>query len=283
VAGEDLVGADPHDQGADETEEEDSGLGEEGDAGEGAEDVIEEAADAFGKDGLFAFFGVVALNDANAAEGFLEAAADFSLDLVALLKQRAHSVEAEEHGGGDGEDDDEGKASEQGAGDAENGEGKDGGEEAAEEVDEAGSDEVAEAFDVVHDAADEFAGFVAVKIGDGEAADVDLDFAAHVGDEALGGFGEDLGYGKRAAGLNESGGDDGRNERGKKLVPAFADDVIYQKAGGGGEGKAGAAADDDEHDTDGELDPEGLDDGQNVGKKGPEPENAGVFGGGCHK
>ena len=51
-------------------------------------------------------------------------------------------------------------------------EGEDGGEDAADEVDDAGADEVAYAFDVGHDAGDERAGAVFVVEGDGQAADV---------------------------------------------------------------------------------------------------------------
>ena len=44
-------------------------------------------------------------------------------------------------------------------------ESEDGGHEAADEFDEAGADEIADAFDVAHDARDERAGFVGVVIG----------------------------------------------------------------------------------------------------------------------
>ena len=47
-----------------------------------------------------------------------------------------------------------------------------GGQQAADELDQAGADEVADAFDVVHDARDQDAGFVGVVVGDGQAADV---------------------------------------------------------------------------------------------------------------
>ncbi len=54
-------------------------------------------------------------------------------------------------------------------------EGEDRGEDSTEEVDEAGADQVADAFDVGHDAGYEGSGTVLVVEGDGEAADVGLD------------------------------------------------------------------------------------------------------------
>ncbi len=49
---------------------------------------------------------------------------------------------------------------------------------AAEEVDDAGADEIADAFDVGHDAGDEGAGAVFVVEGYGETANVGLDLHA---------------------------------------------------------------------------------------------------------
>ncbi len=66
------------------------------------------------------------------------------------------------------------------------------GEDATDEVDDAGADEVANAFDVVHDASDQGAGAVLVVEGYGELADVLLDLHAEFGDEALAGLGEEL-------------------------------------------------------------------------------------------
>ena len=82
------------------------------------------------------------------------------------------------------------------------------GEDAADEVDDAGADEVADAFDVGHDAGDEGAGAVLVVEGDGQAADVLLDLHAELGDEALAFFGEELGERVGGDALDEGGGGD---------------------------------------------------------------------------
>ena len=69
----------------------------------------------------------------------------------------------------------------------------DGGQQAADELDQAGADEVADAFHVGHDARDQHAGFVGIVVGDGQAADVLLHFAAQFGDQLLAFNGKKLG------------------------------------------------------------------------------------------
>ena len=273
MTGEDLAGADPHDERADETEQDDGGLVDQRDAGERAKDVCKKAVDTLGKGGLFARFGVVALDNADAAERFLETACNLALDLAAFLEQRPHAIEAKEHGGSDGDDDYEGEHGEQSAGCEKNGEGEDGGKQTAAEIDEAGADEVAKTFDVEHDAVYEFAGLVPVEIGDGETADVDLNSAAHFGDEALGGLGENLGDGEGTGGLNEGGRNDSGDERRQHFVAAFTDDVIDEELGGSREDKAGATADDDEDAADGELSAERDDDCEEVREEVPEAKH----------
>ncbi len=94
-------------------------------------------------------------------------------------------------------------------------EGEDGGEDAADEVDQAGADEVADAFDVGHDAGDEGAGAVGVVEGDGETADVALDLRAELGDEALAFGGEELREGVGGDALEEGGGGDDADDPGQ--------------------------------------------------------------------
>ena len=81
--------------------------------------------------------------------------------------------------------------------------GQDGGEQAADELDQAGADKVAHALDIGHDAGDKRAGAVFVVVGDGEQADVALDLAAHLGNETLAGFGEQLGEREGSDGLDD--------------------------------------------------------------------------------
>lgn len=274
-AGEDLAAAHVHDEGADDAEQDGGGEAEEGDAGEGLHDVVEDALGAGGKDLFFAVFGVVALDDADAAEGFGEAAGDFGGDFAAFAEDGAEGVEGVAEDEGEDGDDGEGHEGEGGADAEEDGEGEQGGEEAAGELDEAGADEIADAFDVVHDAGDELAGFVAVEVDDGEAADVGLDFAAEFGDEFLGGFGEQVGEPEAGDALEGGGAEHGEDDGGEEFDALFAEDIVDEEFGGGGQDEAGGAADDDEDEAEQELAAAGMDERADVG-----PDGAPVDGGG---
>ena len=80
----------------------------EGLRGEGADDVLEQALDAAGEDVGLALFGVVALDDADAAERFGEAAGDFGVDLGALAEDGADGLEGPLQDEAEDEQDDEG-------------------------------------------------------------------------------------------------------------------------------------------------------------------------------
>ena len=208
ASGDDLVGAEIHDEGTDDAEDGGGGQGHEGLGGEGRDDVLEEAVGAGGEDVGLALLGVVALDDADAAEGFGEAAGDLGVDLGALAEDGADGFEGALEDGSENEKDDEGDERHLDAELDEIGEGEDGGKDAAEEVDDACADEVTDAFDVGHDARYEGSGAVLVIEGYGQAADVGLDLHAEFGDEALTRFGEELGERERGYALEDGRGDD---------------------------------------------------------------------------
>ena len=93
-ASEHSVTAEPHDERRNEAEH--SGGRRRHDAGHGerAHHVLEEPLDAFREDRMFALFGVIALDDANAAERFREAAGDFGVDAAALAEDGADDFES---------------------------------------------------------------------------------------------------------------------------------------------------------------------------------------------
>ena len=70
------------------------------------------------------------------------------------------------------------------------------------------ADQIANAFHVAHDARNQFAGFVRIVVGDGQATDVSLNALAHIGNHALRGFGKQLGQRKRSNALNNGGTND---------------------------------------------------------------------------
>ncbi len=222
----DLVGAEVHDEGADYAEDGGGCQGHERLGGERRDDVLEEAVGAGGEDFGLAGLGVVALDDADAAKGFGEAAGDLGVDLGALAEDGADGLEGALEDEAKEEEDDEGDERHLNAEFDEIDEGEDGGENAAEEVDDAGSDEVTDTFDVGHDAGDEGAGAVLVVESYGQAADVGLDFHAEFGDESLTGFGEELGEGEGGYALKDGRRDDDTNDDWEQAKLVLTHDVI---------------------------------------------------------
>jgi hypothetical protein len=188
----DLLGAEVHDETADDAEDHGGGERHEGLRGDGADDVLEETIDAHGEDTGFALFGVIALDDADAAERFGKAAGNLGVDLGAFAEDGPYGLEGLLQDETEDDEDAEGQQRHAGADADQDAERDDGGEDAADEFEKASAYEVADAFDVGHDAGYEGAGTVLVVEGDGEPADVLLDAHAQLRDEALAGGGEKL-------------------------------------------------------------------------------------------
>ena len=109
LSGDDLAGAEVHDERADDAEDDGGGEAHEGLRGERGDDVLEQAVDAGGEDAGLAGFGVVALDDADAAERFGEAAGDFGVDLAALAEDGADGLEGLLQNEAEEQKDDEGE------------------------------------------------------------------------------------------------------------------------------------------------------------------------------
>ena len=78
-------------------------------------------------------------------------------------------------------------------------------QQSADELDQAGADQVADAFDIGHDARDQRAGLVGVVVGDRQPADMLLHFLPQLGDQPLRRLRQQLRQGERGDAL-----DDGR-------------------------------------------------------------------------
>src|SRR5258707_11266030 len=187
--GGDLFGSEVHDEGADNTEDHGGGESHERLRGHGADDVVEQALDAGGKDARLTVLGVIALDDADAAERFGEASGDLGVDFGALAEDGTYGLEGLLQDETEDDEDAEGEQRHAAADADEDGEGDDGGEDSADEFEQASTDEVTYAFDVGHDAGDEGAGAVLVVKGDGQAADVTVGLGAELRDETLAGSG----------------------------------------------------------------------------------------------
>ncbi len=204
-------------------------------------------------------FGVVALDDADAAERLGEAAGDLGVDLGALAEDGSNGLEGLLQDEAEDDQDDEGDERHLDAELDEVGEGEERGEQAAEEVDDAGADEVADAFDIGHDAGDEGAGAVLVVEGYGQAADVGLDLHAEFGDEALALFREELGEGEGGDALNDGGDGDRADDPGQNVELMLPHDVVDEVAGGSRQDKTAGAVDDHQQEAAAEEQAAGFD------------------------
>ena len=205
LSGQDLARAHEHDDGPDDAHQHGRGEAHERGGGEGAEDVLQQALDAGGEDLVLARLGVVALDHAHAAQRFGEASGDLGVDAAALAEDGADGAEGLLQAQSEDQQEAEGDGGHDRADADQHGEGDDGGEQSADEVDEAGADEVAHALDVGHDARDQRADLGGVEVLQRQAADVLLHAVAEFGDEALGGLGERLREGEGCGTLHDGG------------------------------------------------------------------------------
>ena len=141
-------------------------------------------------------FGVIALDDAHAGERFGQASGDLGVDLAALAENRADLAERLAQPEREHDDEEQRDAGQQRADSQQDDQREHRSQHAADEIHQAGADQVAHAFHVAHDARDQRAGLVGVVVGHGQPADVLLHFAAQLGDQPLPLFGEQLGQGE---------------------------------------------------------------------------------------
>ena len=126
-------------------------------------------------------FGVIALDDAHAAQRFRQPAGDFGVDLAALAEDGADGLERlAQDAAPKTEHDREREPVISGLMRSSMTRAMNGGQQPAEELDQTGADQVAHAFHVGHDARDQLAGLVGVVVSDRQPSDVLLHFAAQV-------------------------------------------------------------------------------------------------------
>ncbi len=118
------------------------------------QDVVEQALRPRREHPGFAFFGVIALNNANASQCFGQATADFSRDLAPLAEDGANGSEGALQYRAEHDQNQQHERSHLGAGAEEQDGGNNRGEQAASEFHQSGSDKVTHAFDVAHDPRD---------------------------------------------------------------------------------------------------------------------------------
>ena len=217
-AGEDLARADEHHHRADDAHQHGGRKAHERHGGERLQHVVEQALDAAGEDGGLALLGVIALDDAHAAQRFRQAAGDLGVDLAALAEDRPdlgeRLLEREREGGDEQARSDRSSAALMRSSTTSAMTRR---QQAADEFHQARADQVAHAFDVGHDARDQHAALVGVVVADRQAADVLLDLLAQLGDQALAGFREQLRERERSDALDERRGQHGQHQRRQQL------------------------------------------------------------------
>ena len=178
---------------------------------------------------VLAFLGVIALDDADAAEGLGKAPRDLRVELRALAEDRPDRPERLVQDDAEAHEEREGHERHRRADLEEDDERDRGREQSARELDEARPDEVSHALDVAHDPRDESARLVRVEVRDREPSDVRLDLSAQLRDETLRGLGQKLRQRERRDPLDERRRDDGAEERQEHLGASLADHVVDQE------------------------------------------------------
>src|SRR5579863_3560070 len=134
---------------------------------------------------LFAIFRVVALDHADTSERLREPARDLSIDLAAFAKDGTNRAKGFVEGYGKKQQESEGDASHDRA-DAEQHNQRDaGGYQTADQIHQSSANQVANAFDIAHDARDQYATLGRIMERNRQPANMRLYFLAKVGDQPL--------------------------------------------------------------------------------------------------
>ena len=215
--------------------------------------VVQQALHAAGEHASFPGFGMIALDHADAGEGFGETAGDIGVDLAALAEDGADAAEGFGEAERANDDEEQREAGQQRADAEQDDEREQRRQDAADEFHQAGADQVAHAFHVVHDAGDQGAGLVGIVVGHRQPADVLLHLAPQLGDQSLALLGKQLREGERGDALNDGGGENRADDPFQQVDLVLVDHVIDQKLGGAGQDQAAQPADDHQQEAEREF------------------------------
>ncbi len=169
---------------------------------------------------------MVALDYADSAKRFGQTAGNFRVDFRTSTKDGPDSGESFINKEAESEQDAESDQGHQCADAQQDDERKNTGHQAAEKLHQACADEVANAFDVAHDARNQLAGFVRIVVSDWKPPNVRLNPFAHVGNHALGGFGKKLGERVRSDALHDGRANDNQHDGQQQVSLMLANYVI---------------------------------------------------------
>ena len=210
-------------------------------------DVAEELVRALREHEIFAALGGVGLDDADAAEGLIEASRQIGGEFPSLPEQRPQRLERVAHRAAEGREHDGDRQCQPPIEVDEDAERDDGREHAARELHEARADEIANAVRVVHHARDQHARLRRVEEPHGQPHDVRFDATAHVGDRLLGRDAKDLREPEGRGRLHQRGPSRDPRELAQEVDAALADDVIDQELGERRQHESGARVDEHQH------------------------------------
>ena len=192
---------------------------------------------------LFPLFSGVGLDDADAANGFGEASGDFGVDLPALAEDRPHRPERVPHRRTERQQHDEGNQRQRPVQIEEDDDRGRGCHDAANELHQAGADEIADPFGVIHYPRHEGARLRRIEIPDRQPGDVRLDPAPHVGDRTLSSDAKNLRQRERSDRLHHRRCAGSDRERHQPFHPSFADHIVDQVLRCGGQHQSGGTVD----------------------------------------
>src|SRR5262249_14598310 len=156
-----------------------------------------------GKDLLLAFLSVVTLYDPYTAQRLGESARDLSVDLWPGTKNRANGGESFVQTESEGKKNCRGQNGHKHADPKQHYQRKKSGHDASGKFDQPCANQIANSFDVAHDARDQRTSLVGIVEGHRQPADVCLHLTPHLGNHSLRGFREQLGERERSKTLND--------------------------------------------------------------------------------
>ena len=180
---------------------------------------------------LFALLGGVGLDDANAAERFGQTPREGRGYFAALAEQRPQPCEGERQGRAESPQHQSRDQSQTPVEPEQNTESYGRGDHAADQLHQAGADQIAYALGVVHDPRNEFADLGRVEIADRQTGNLCLHFLAHFGDGALRRDSQKLRQAKRGEGLHDGGRARRQRDLPKQISPPLADYLVDQILG----------------------------------------------------
>ena len=265
--GLDLVRTDPHDRDADDAQEQGRERRDGRESRHRTGHVAEQPVHAPREHQRLAPLGPVGLDDPDSGEGLGQAAGDLGVDLGALAEERPQGLERVEQHEAEEREHRERDQGQLGAEVEEDREREDRRQQAPGELDQAGADQVADAFRVGHDPRQQDSRLGLVEEGDLETADVRLDAAPHLGDGALGGLPEHLGQRIPGDRLDQGRAGGREHERHEQLAPVLSDDVVQQDLGQAGKHQAGEPGDGQQAEPQGQAAAPGVDQLRGVPKQ----------------